>query len=141
MRWRMTAIDGMHEHGDFRDYVLARVLSVGELKPCNADPADDLEWQTECDLKLTAHPGLNPDERAAIEQGFRFEGGELTIRVRLALAFYFIRRNNLDLRGETISPQRAQLFLINFDEIEAAAANAKEGSRRLLTDRIGNAKQ
>lgn len=138
-RWHARALS--FDHGDFRDYVLARVLSVGELEPCDADPNDDLEWQTECSLKLTAHPELNPDQRAAIEQGFRFEGGELMIRTRLALAFYFIRRNNLDLRSETIAPQRAQLFLLNFDEIESAIANAKEGSRRILAGRIGNAKQ
>ena len=138
-RWHARALS--FDHGDFRDYVLGRVLSVGELEPCDADPADDLEWQTECELKLVAHPDLNPNERGAIEQGFRFNGHELTIRTRLALAFYFIRRNNLDLRGETISPQRAQLFLTNFDEIEIAIANAKEGSRRLLAGRIGNAKQ
>lgn len=129
-RWHVRALS--FDHSDFRDYVLARVLSVGELEPCKVDPADDLEWQTECELKLTAHPNLNADERAAVEQGFRFEGHELTIRTRLALAFYFIRRNDLDFRDNNVPPQRTQLWLVNLEEVQAAILEAKEMTRQRL---------
>jgi predicted DNA-binding transcriptional regulator YafY len=133
-RWHVRALS--FDHRDFRDYVLARVLSVGELEPCEVDPADDLEWQTECDLKLTAHPSLNADERAAVEQGFRFEGRELTIRTRLALAFYFIRRNDLDFRETDVPPQRTQLWLVNLEEIRTAIADAKQRTRQRLGGRM-----
>jgi hypothetical protein len=41
-------------------------------------------------------------------------------QTRLALVYYFIRRNNLDLRSADIPPERTQLYLQNYEEITAA---------------------
>ena len=135
-RWHVRALS--IEDNEYRDYVLRRVLSVASPEGCDADSTDDVEWQTEAKLKLVAHPGLDAQEKATIEHDFRFKDGELVIPIRLALAFYFIKRNNLDLRNGEISPQRAQLFLQNYDEIEAACKDAKERSKVLVRSRLKN---
>jgi hypothetical protein len=133
-RWHARALSV--EHGEFRDYVLGRMLSVSQVSPCDADPSDDVEWHNKITLRLVAHPGLNPNQKSAIEHDYRFEKGELAIEMRLALAYYFIMRNNLDLRLGEIPPNRAQLFLQNFDEFKAASEEAKQRSKALIAARL-----
>jgi hypothetical protein len=55
--------------------------------------------------------------------------------MRLALAYYFIKRNLLDLRAGEIEPNRAQLYLMNYDEIMGAIVAAKERSKALVAAR------
>jgi len=134
-RWHLRALS--QEHGEFRDYVLGRILSLSPPPPpCDMDPQDDVEWNTFGTLKLIAHPGLDESQRKTIEHDFRIQNGELRIRMRLALVYYFIRRNNLDLRTADMPPERAQLYLQNYEEITAACDAAKaEGRNRVAARR------
>lgn len=133
-RWHVRALSV--GHGEFRDYVLGRILSVSPVTPCDANPSDDVEWDDKITLRLVAHPGLDANQKSAIEHDYRFEKGELAIEMRLALAYYFIVRNNLDLRQGEIPPNRAQLYLQNFDEFKAASAAAKQRSKALVAARL-----
>src|SRR5262249_18352475 len=103
-RWHVRALS--LGHGEYRDYVLGRVLSVSEPKKADADSSDDLEWNTVVELKLIAHPELDLLQRSAIEHDYKMKNGELALPIRVALAFYFIKRNNLDLRKGEIPPER-----------------------------------
>ncbi len=132
-RWHVRAMSA--EKGEFRDYTLTRMLSLGPFSQCRFDPADDLEWNTMFTLRLKAHPDLNPDQKAAVERDYRFVDGELKVTMRLALAYYFVTRNNLDLRHGEIPPNRVQLYLINFDEYEAERVAAKQQAVELATKR------
>ena len=132
-RWHCRAYS--IERREFRDYVLGRILSISEPKACNVDPADDIEWATYIELKLKAHPKLDSRQREAIEHDYRMEDGELRIEMRLASAFYFVKRYNLDLQSKGIDPARIQLWLDNLDELDAALKSAKERSRVLVSKR------
>ncbi len=128
-RWHIRA--WAPERAEFRDYVIGRILSYSEPKPCESDPPEDLEWITPVDLTLTAHPALTEEQRKAIEHDFQMEDGRKVLTLRLALAFYFITRHNLDLRGDELSPQRVQLYLENYDEYERTRASVKEAATAL----------
>lgn len=132
-RWHVRALS--LERREYRDYVLGRVLSISEPTSCNADSSDDVEWQTLANLKLVAHPGLDSAQKNTIEHDYRFKDGELVLPMRLALAFYFIKRYNLDLRNGEIPPARAQLFLQNYEEVEKAREEAKKQSMALISAR------
>lgn len=133
-RWHVRALS--LERMEYRDYVLGRILSISPPVPCAANPLDDIAWQTEADLTLIAHPGLEQLQKETIEHDYRMQNGELVVRMRLALAFYFISRHNLDLREGQIKPERAQLFLKNYDEIKAAKEDAEKKSKALVTARL-----
>lgn len=138
-RWHVRALSVERE--EFRDYVLGRILSISqEPTASEADPADDAEWNTEITLRLTAHPDLDPHQKATIEHDYRLEKGELAITMRIALAYYFVTRYNLDLREGQLAPTRAQLFLQNFDEYKSASQAAKERSKALIAARLSRAK-
>jgi WYL domain len=128
-RWHVRA--WAPEHAEFRDYVLGRILSFSNPKPCASAPPDDVEWHSITDLVLIPHPKLKPDQKAAIERDYRMEGGERTITLRLALAFYFIRRHNLDLRDGQITPERAQIFVKNYKKYQVFHQATQDQAKRL----------
>jgi hypothetical protein len=55
--------------------------------------------------------------------------------MRLAAAFYFVKRYNLDLQGKGIVPTRIQLWLDNLEELDKAVKAAKERSKLLVAQR------
>ena len=56
-------------------------------------------------------------------------GGDRKIEMRLSLAYYFIKRHNLDL--DVLEPARAQIRLANLAEVEEAVTVAREKSKLL----------
>jgi hypothetical protein len=118
---------------EFRDFVLTRIRSIGESRPSDADPTNDVEWSTMVKLKIVPHPKLTEAAKAAIELDYGMEGGQLIIDTRAALAFYLIKRLNLDLDDDKIPPDRLQIFLSNRAEVERACAVAQGQMRALVT--------
>jgi predicted DNA-binding transcriptional regulator YafY len=135
-RWHCRALDV--ERGEFRDYVLGRILSINPPQPSNADPSDDIEWNTQIKLHLVAHPSLDQRQQEAIAHDYRMEDNELVISMRLPVAFYFIKRYNLDLQDK-IEPERLQLCLKNLDEFNRACEAAKQRSKVLVAARMKTA--
>ncbi len=131
-RWHVRA--WCREHDDFRDFVLARISSIGADRPTRFDPEDDLEWTALIDLRVCPHPMLDEAQRKAIEQDFGMIDGELVLPCRLALAFYFIRRFNLDIPD--IPPERAQIALTNLQEVESAMEAAKRETAQRIAARL-----
>ena len=127
-RWHVRA--WCTEREEYRDYVLGRILSVFQPEPCETRPPEDVEWESFTKLVLIPHPGLSADQKETIARDYKIDNGELSVTMRVALSFYFIRRYNLDLRDGQLKPERAQLYLKNYDEVladcEAAKAQAKE---------------
>jgi predicted DNA-binding transcriptional regulator YafY len=122
-RWHVRA--WCAERLSFRDFVLSRILSVGETRPSDVDPTNDVVWNTMVALKIVAHPALDASQRKAIERDFGMKDGVLVLNSRVALAYYVIRRLNLDLTEWNIPPERQQIFLTNAAEVEEIQRKAK----------------
>jgi hypothetical protein len=93
-----------------------------------------VEWNTHIKLRLTAHPGLDPRQKEAIEHDYRMEDGYLLTTMRLAAAFYFVKRHNLDLQDK-IELARQQLLLTNLAELNSTIHSAKEQSKLPIAQR------
>lgn len=141
-RWRdiaphAIAFDGHRWHArawccerqEFRDFVLTRIERLGKLKPVTFDPEHDLAWSSTARLRLCPHPGLTEEQSQAIQRDYDMHEGVREIDIRLSLAYYFIRRMNLDLDG--LEPARAQIRLANIGEVEAAVEAARTASKKL----------
>jgi predicted DNA-binding transcriptional regulator YafY len=126
-RWHVRA--WCAERLSFRDFVLSRILSVGETRPSDVDPTNDVVWNTMVSLKIVAHPALDDAQKKAIERDYGMEKGELVLQSRLALSYYVIRRLNLDLTQGEISPLRQQIFLANDGEVKEAEQAAEAEAR------------
>lgn len=126
-RWHVRA--WCAERLSFRDFVLSRILSVGETRPSDVDPTNDVVWNTMVCLKIVAHPALDDAQKKAIERDYGMENGELVLQSRLALSYYVIRRLNLDLTQGQISPLRQQIFLANDAEVKEVERAAEAEAR------------
>ena len=145
-RWRdiaphAIAFDGHRWHArawccdreEFRDFVLTRIERLGRLKPVSFDPEHDLQWNRTTTLRLSPHPDLTEEQSQAIQRDYDMRKGVREIETRLSLAYYFIKRMNLDL--DDLEPARAQIRLDNLDEIEIAIRDAKSASKKLVQGR------
>ena len=121
-RWHARA--WCHTRGGFVDFVLARILEIGEIRPFDINPADDVGWQREVTLKLAPHPDLKDGNRRVVELDFGMVNGIVAVTTRVCMAYYFMRQMGLDRDLSKVLPERQQLVLVNRDEIEAAIKEA-----------------
>lgn len=147
IRWRQIAphalaFDGHRWHlrawacdrHDFRDFVLSRIGRLGEIEAALYDPEDDVEWRTRIKLRLRPHPGLTEDQSLAIRRDYDMDDGGREVEVRLSMAYYFIKRMNLDIPD--LPATRVQICIENIDDVDAAIAAAREEGRRRIADRM-----
>lgn len=114
----------------FKDFVLSRIADVGPLSRSRIDPEADREWYDSVGFVLAPNPGLSEGSRRSISKEYDMVRGRLHFEVRVALAYYAMRRLNLDLAG--LKPERQQLVLINASEVEAACKRSLEASLALI---------
>jgi predicted DNA-binding transcriptional regulator YafY len=135
-RWHARA--WCNERRQFRDFVLSRMLRVKSSRPSEVDPTNDVEWNTLVELKIVPHPALDAQQQLAISHDYGMKDGILSIPTRIALAYYLIRRLNLDLDGDQISPARQQIVLSNAVDVKDAEAAAKAESAARMRDALSN---
>jgi len=121
-RWHVRAYD--FSVGEFRDFVLGRIIQVAEAIfeealckqywKCN----DDKDWNELVELILCPHPELSNHHRAIIETDYGMKGGKTRFKVRKACLFYVVAQ--MHLFDESPNPRIQQIVLKNKDEIEVA---------------------
>lgn len=117
-----------HNHEDFRDFVLSRILAVRGAKPSDIDPATDVGWHREVTLKIGPHPDLKGGQRLAIELDYGMKDGVVEVTTRVCLSYYLERQFGLDLDPGKVSAARQQIVLLNRKELEAARKQVGPGS-------------
>lgn len=107
-RWHVRAF--CHEAETYKDFVLGRILEVGERGSGRGSLDQDREWHEVVDLVVVPDPRLSQGARKAIESDFCMENGQAVIQVRRALLWYVAKHWNLD--GEPFEdPRRQQIVL------------------------------
>ena len=101
----------------FNDFLLSRIVEVGEQGPVTAEPNADEAWHTEIVLEIGPHPDLSDNQRRAIEMDYGMDEGRAQIAVRRALLFYALKRLGLDTDPAARRPQDQQIVLLNRDEV------------------------
>ena len=101
----------------FKDFLLSRIVDIGEQGPSTAMAGQDEAWNSEVVLEIGPHPDLSDTQRRAIEMDFGMVDGRAEIVVRSALLFYALKRLRLDTDPAARSPQDQQIVLVNRDEV------------------------
>lgn len=115
-RWHVRAY--CHRENGYRDFVIARILSLGGEQSSPIVPPADLDWETTITLVLAPNPGLSEAHQRVIELDYGMENGELRFQCRRALLLYVVRNLGLD-DADGKKPQVQQVVLRNRFEIEA----------------------
>lgn len=121
LRWHVRAYDRKAEA--FRDFVLTRIskASLRESPVLQHEVKDvDWGWQNLVDLNITPHPN-NVKHPTAIEMDYGMVDGQMSLKVRVALAGYLLRRWNVDCtRSATLTSPEYQLHLKNVAALDKA---------------------
>ncbi|MDB5744209.1 MAG: hypothetical protein JWR68_2524 [Polaromonas sp.] len=118
LRWhvRCFAHEYEHEPEPFRDYNLARFLSVMQGDPSEVLLANDNGWNTEVHLRLVPHPKAEHPETIRLD--YDFVGEEKCVTLKICLVGHFVRHWHIDCSDEKLgNPNSQQLFLINKKEL------------------------
>jgi hypothetical protein len=103
----------------FTDFVLARILQIGDSRVSPMDPSLDREWEEFFTIELSPHPDLSEWQRQAIEMDYGMEDGVIGIRMRLCMTWYFERHYGLDIPVECLPAARRQIVIRNRAELDA----------------------
>jgi WYL domain len=115
-RWHARA--WCYRKSSFGDFVLARMLWVGDARPANVPAKLDGEWEKIVTIRLGTNPKLAEAARRALELDYGMTDGEIEIRMRLCTVFYFTKHLGLDLDEALLPANRQQIVWLNRDEIE-----------------------
>ncbi len=130
-RWHMRAWCDLRRH--FLDFVIARIISLGETKPTKINAEYDVEWQNFLTFRIGPNPELSEAARKAIELDYGMEQGEISVETRIGISFYLERNLGLDFDPKNKSPESQQIVLLNREEVEMARKRAKQETARLIS--------
>ena len=122
-RWHVRAY--CHVTDKFKDFLLPRILGVGEIGEGEADPLQDALWHEQFGVEIGPHPDLTPSQKAVVAKDYGMEGGSSILTVRYAMLFYVLKRLGL-LGNAAKQPARSQhIIVLNQKATEQALEKAE----------------
>ncbi|MEC4747652.1 WYL domain-containing protein [Methylomicrobium sp. Wu6] len=116
LRWHIRAFS--QSHGQFRDFVLSRILAAETVGDAVKDRDEDRIWNTYVQAVIAPHPGLTESQRAAIEFDYAMESGELKLRIRAALLNYYLSAIRIGPDDLQRPAHAQQIILANREELK-----------------------
>jgi hypothetical protein len=90
-RWHVRAF--CHKRGEFRDFVLGRIVATRHTRPSGVAADQDVEWHTFVTVVVKPNQELSEDQRAAIAAEYNMpRSHELKVRLRRSMLFYLKAR-------------------------------------------------
>jgi predicted DNA-binding transcriptional regulator YafY len=140
-RWispHALAFDGFRWHarsyceksGEFRDFVISRIMEARQTRPPVDPSASDNAWNEIVELHIGPHPELSPNQKRVVELDYGMDNGQVTILVRQALLYYALKRLGLDTDLAARRPQDQQIVLLNGAEVGSIARTNSSWPRR-----------
>jgi len=114
----------------FKDFLLPRILEIGDFAVGDASGHQDILWQTMFDLAIVPHPGLSPAQKTVVERDYGMIGGRAVLPVRMAMLFYVLRRLGLLDQAEFKDP-RIQHIVAEYPAAVTAAQHRADGAPAL----------
>ena len=126
-RWHMRAFDSEHER--YSDFVLSRIEKI-VLEECDvASIPEDTGWASFIDVRFQPDPGLPDRQKERLQIEYGMEDGELTLSVRQAMLFYYLRFYGFDpheMDGDCMRNKSSfHLTLKNLKEVESCLGRRK----------------
>ncbi len=115
-RWHVRAFS--HHHGEYRDFVLARMQTALPLRDeAGISAEEDRDWHEEVVLEVGVHPDLPEPQRSVIAADYGMVDGRIRCPVRRAMVPYFLRLMQIDPEREHPDPKVQQIRLLDPEAI------------------------
>ena len=122
-RWHVRSF--VHEDHQFADFLLPRFLQTRNYAEAITTSSDDLIWNETVHVELKPHPKLNDEQKRVVAADFGMKNARLSVTVRLALLYYFLRRLNLDFNEESRLPHEQHVVLANPSRVKQLLERAQ----------------
>ena len=122
-RWHVRAF--CHLENKFKDFLLPRILQVGEHGKPGASGDLDWLWNNYFDVQIAPHPGLTESQKKVVAKDYGFDDGRGVLTVRYAMLFYVLKRLGLLGDASRQSARTQHIVTLNRKETEAALEKAE----------------
>ncbi len=122
-RWHVRS--WCHVDGRFKDFLLPRILEVGEQGAAGADGTQDRLWHDCFDIVIVPHPLLSPGQQAVVAKDFGMEDGQTVLTVRYAMLFYVLKRLGLLDDASTRDPRSQHIVARDAQAVAEALQKVK----------------
>lgn len=86
-RWHVRAF--CHKRGEFRDFVLGRIISTRKSRPSDISASEDIDWVTFVTVAVSPNAELSSDQRSAIAAEYNMPRNQQSnLRIRKSMLFY-----------------------------------------------------
>lgn len=116
-RWHARAY--CHTKNRFRDFVIARMLTIEKSAVSDLDVAQDRLWHNIITLVIVPNPELSEGRKRVLELDYGMTDGRVELQCRQAFLFYTLKRLGLSTKPGGSAPQEQQICLHNRDEIQS----------------------
>lgn len=122
-RWHVRAF--CHLENKFKDFLLPRILEVGEKGKSGAASKQDWLWNNFFDVQIGPHPDLTGSQKKVVAKDYGFEDGIGVLAVRYAMLFYVLKRLGLLGDASRQSARTQHIVILNRRETDAALEKAE----------------
>ena len=117
IRWHVRAY--CFARNDFRDFVISRIISIGDIEPASVNSNEDMNWNIIIPLTIAANPDLPEAQRIAIEKEYGMKDGEVKYKCRRAMLLYTLRTLRLSPDDDEFNKYRLDKFIRENKDPEA----------------------
>lgn len=122
-RWHVRSYCHLTEQ--FKDFILPRILGIGEFGEPGRDGADDGLWCERFEVVIGPHPDLGPTQKAIVAKDFGMTDGSTTVLpVRYAMLFYVLKRLGLLDEPEKRPARSQHIVVVNREQTAEALKKA-----------------
>lgn len=122
-RWHVRAY--CHVERKFKDFLLPRILEVGEKGEPGQSGEDDWLWNNYFDVIIGPHPELTEGQKKVVAKDYGLEIGTTVLSVRYAMLFYVLKRLGLLDDAAKRSAHTQHIVNVNRKETQAALERAE----------------
>ncbi|NQX88003.1 MAG: WYL domain-containing protein [Halioglobus sp.] len=116
LRWHVRA--WCEKNGGYRDFVLSRFRGTPEMMNASENGiAGDADWNTFVDVRISADPRLDPQQREVVEVDYGMQDGVLVITTRSRLVPYVLQLLHIEPRSAAQDAIAQQIVVQNHDEL------------------------
>lgn len=130
MRWHTRAF--CHHDEVYKDFLLSRILGIGDQKTDKPDKNQDHLWENEITVELVAHPNCSEGQRKAVELDYNMDDGIASVTMRHAMLFYFLKRQGFLKDGDTVlsgkdePPKQQHVVLSSVEQVQILLNHTKQ---------------
>lgn len=136
-RWHVRAY--CHLEHCFKDFLLPRILEIGEFGASGESGAADWLWHNYFDILIAPHPGLTPSQQMVVAKDYGLSDGTGAVSVRYAMLFYVLKKLNLLGNPEKEDPRRQHIVAVNKRAVQEALDKSNASQGLILSDSATNA--